>query len=58
MLVCCHLCCVVYILLTVTVTVTFPVFHIYILIDCYQTIALRINKYSDSDSEFDFNLAE
>lgn len=56
MLVCCHLCCVVYILLTVTVT--FPVFHIYILIDCYQTIALRINKYSDSDSEFDFNLAE
>lgn len=57
MLVCCHLCCVVYILLTVTVTVTFPVF-IYILIDCYQTIALRINKYSDSDSEFDFNLAE
>lgn len=30
MLVCCHLCCVVYILLTVTVTVTFPVFHIYI----------------------------
>lgn len=28
------------------------------LIDCYQTIALRINKYSDSDSEFDFNLAE
>lgn len=32
--------------------------YIYILIDCYQTIALRINKYSDSDSEFDFNLAE